>query len=350
MDAVPTRRPILITIRLCHGKPTHRAAPRRRGLLPPERPMLNLAFRLLALLPLRVLHALGAAAAWIAFGCSPALRARLRENLPPGLPERERLLRRCIAESGKQLLELAWVWSRPPAQIQARVQTANPEVLARILRQDRAVLMLTPHLGCFEVIAQSYMAGAAGRARPMLALYREPRKAALRPLFAGARARSGLQLAPADLHGVRLMLRALRERKVVGLLPDQVPSRGEGVWAPFFGRPAFTMTLPARLARAHEAIVVLVYAQRLERGAGFRIHWEPLGEALDGNAREDAARINRAMERLILRCPEQYLWSYNRYKTPPGAAAPDASAKASANASANSSASAPAGEQGGPTA
>jgi len=284
--------------------------------------MLMLAFRALALLPLRTLHVLGATAGWIAYWTSPGLRGRVRANLPADLVGRQQLLRRTITESGKQLLELAWVWSRPMDQILARVKTANPEVLEAILRQDRPILMLTPHLGCFEVIAQSYMAGPAGRARPMLALYREPRKAALRPLFAQARARSGLLLAPADLHGVRLMLRAMRDRQVVGLLPDQVPSRGEGVWAPFFGRPAFTMTLPARLARAHDAQVVLVYAQRLARGAGFCLHWEPLAQALSGDPREDAASINRAMEQLILRCPEQYLWSYNRYKTPPGAEAP----------------------------
>ena len=280
------------------------------------------AFGLLARLPLGGLHALGAVLGWLAYLGAPRLRARVRANLPPALAGQPGLLRRSIVESGKQLLELAWVWSRPMDQILARVQTANPEVRDAVLRQDRAVLMLTPHLGCFEVIAQSYMAGPAGQARPMLALYREPRKAALRPLFAQARARSGLQLAPADLHGVRQMLRAMRARGVVGLLPDQVPSRGEGVWAPFFGRPAFTMSLPARLARNHDALVLLVYAQRLAHGGGYRIHWEPLAQPLTGDATEDAARINRAMEQLILRCPEQYLWSYNRYKAPPGAEAP----------------------------
>ena len=284
--------------------------------------MLMLVFRVLALLPLRALHALGAALGWLGFLASPRLRSRLRDNLPQALDDRAAVLRRSVSEGGKQLLELAWVWSRPMDQILAKVRTANPEVLDAILREDRAVLMLTPHLGCFEVIAQSYMAGPAGKARPMLALYREPRKAALRPLFAQARARSGLQLAPADLRGVRLMLQAMRQRQVVGLLPDQVPSRGEGVWAPFFGRPAFTMTLPARLALSHGAVVVLVYAQRLPRGAGFLIHWVPFAQPLSGDAAEDAARINHAMERLILSCPEQYLWSYNRYKTPPGAASP----------------------------
>jgi len=288
--------------------------------------MLIAAFRLLGLLPLRALHALGGVLGWVVYGLSPSYRRRIAENLPAnvaaGPAGRRRVLHRAITEGGRQVLELAWVWTATAEQIQARVQTANPGVIDDLLRQDRAILMLTPHLGCFEVIAQHHMTGAAGRARPMLALYRVPRKSSLRPLFEQARIRHGLLLAPADLHGVRLMLRALRNRGIVGLLPDQVPSRGEGVWAPFFGRPAFTMTLPARLACAHDALVVLVYAQRLPRGAGYRIHWQPLEARLTGDPQADAASINAAMEHVILRCPEQYLWSYNRYKRPPGVAAP----------------------------
>ena len=274
------------------------------------------------MLPLRALHALGGALGWVVYWASPTYRRQFRANLPPTLANRRQVLRQAIAESGKQAIELAWVWTRSGEQIRARTHIENADELQAVLAQDRAIVMLTPHLGCFEVIAQNHASSPIGRRRPMLALYRVPRKAALRPLFEQARAHKGLLLAPADLHGVRLMLRALRDRQIVGLLPDQVPSRGEGVWAPFFGRPAFTMTLPARLARSHDALVLLLYAQRLPRGAGYRIHWERLNEPLSGDALQDAVRINQAMERLILRCPEQYLWSYNRYKVPAGVSAP----------------------------
>ena len=284
--------------------------------------MIRLVYAVLSRLPLRALHAIGGALGWVVFGVSPTYRARLRANVPSTLPQREQVLRRAVAEGGKQMLELAWVWTRSGQQIRARTQVEDAEGLYALLGQDRAIVMMTPHLGCFEVIAQHHAASPIGRDRPMLALYRVPRKAALRPLMEQGRTQKGLRLAPADLHGVRLMLRALRDRQIVGLLPDQVPSRGEGVWAPFFGRPAFTMTLPARLARAHDAIVVLLFAQRLAHGAGYRIYWERLPEPLSGEPLVDATRINQAMERLILRCPEQYLWSYNRYKTPAGVPAP----------------------------
>jgi len=157
-------------------------------------------------------------------------------------------------------------------------------------------------------------------AKPMTALYRVPRKAALRPLLEHARARHGLRLAPADLRGVRLMLRALKERQIVGMLPDQVPSRGDGVWAPFFGRPAYTMTLPARLVAASGAAVAVYYAERLPRGRGFRIRWRAIDVALGGEPALAAAALNRVLEDLVRELPGQYLWGYNRYKVPHGVA------------------------------
>jgi Kdo2-lipid IVA lauroyltransferase/acyltransferase len=107
-----------------------------------------------------------------------------------------------------------------------------------------------------------------------------------------------------------------------------VPQEGEGVWAPYFGRSAYTMTLPAKLAQLGDAAIILVYAERRPKGAGFIVRFVPFEAALSGTAAEQAATINRAMEQLIARCPSQYFWSYNRYKQPDGVAAPDAQVNA----------------------
>jgi Kdo2-lipid IVA lauroyltransferase/acyltransferase len=140
----------------------------------------------------------------------------------------------------------------------------------------------------------------------------------------GSRARPGLATAPATLAGVRQLIRALRRGEAVGLLPDQVPPEGMGVWAPFFGKPAYTMTLAARLVQQTGAVPLLVWGERLARGAGYAVHFLPFEESLPADASaqaESAAVINRAMERLILQRPQQYLWGYNRYKQPRALAA-----------------------------
>ena len=189
----------------------------------------------------------------------------------------------------------------------------------------RGLVMLTPHLGAFEVIAQAY-AERFGARQPMTALYRPARQAWLRELETTARDRPGLLTAPASLAGVRQMIRALRQGQTVGLLPDQVPPDGMGVWAPFFGRPAYTMTLAARLALQTGATVLLTVGERQPQAAGWRIRVFALPEALPqaagfhGNEAahqtECAAVMNRAMEFLIRQCPTQDLWGYTRYNGP----------------------------------
>lgn len=156
----------------------------------------------------------------------------------------------------------------------------------------------------------------------MTVLYRPPRKKALKPLIEQARARPGLSLAPANLSGVRTLLKALRQGEPIGLLPDQVPQNGEGVWADFFGKPAYTMTLPAKLHQMSGAPIILAYVERLPRGRGYVLRLAPFEQPLGETPEEQARAINAAMEQLIARCPAQYFWSYNRYKTPAGVPAP----------------------------
>ena len=170
----------------------------------------------------------------------------------------------------------------------------------------KGIVYLTPHLGCFEMCAQ-YLAQNAS----LTVLYRQPRLRWLEEVMVRGRKRGQAKLAKADMSGVRLLYKALKRNEAIGLLPDQVPSQGEGEWANFFGRPAYTMTLVGRLAQASDASVVLVSAERQAKGAGYVIHFEPL--SLDYSL-SVPQQINTALEKMIQAYPAQYLWSYNRYK------------------------------------
>lgn len=285
--------------------------------------MLNALFRLVAVLPLRAVHAVGGWLGFLVYWLSPTYRRRLDDNLRRAGYGDAATRRGAIAGAGRQGLETPWIWKRPRADIIARTTVADPSLVDAALADGRPVMFLPPHLGCFEVTAQFYAAfRPEARTRPMTVLYRIPRKSILRPIVESGRAAEGLRLAPAEMRGVRMLMKAMKERQVVGILPDQVPSRGEGVWAPFFGRWAYTMTLPMRLARQFDAIVLFVYGERLPNGAGYRIHLQRLQEPLSGDPAHDAALMNRGLEALIRERPEQYLWGYNRYKAPAGAEPP----------------------------
>lgn len=274
-------------------------------------------FRWLARRSLRFLHALGALLGWAAYALSPSYRRRLAANAAlAGLTAAER--RASVAEAGRLVGELPRLWGRPRGRaIDDPVRWEGDAWLAGLLAQGRGLVLLTPHLGSFEVSAQAY-AERFGSVQPLTVLYRPARQAWLRELEETARARPALATAPATLAGVRQMLRALKKGETVGLLPDQVPPQGMGVWVPFFGQPAYTMTLAARLVQQTGAAVAVLWTERLARGAGYVVRAMPLSEPLPDGADETAcaAALNRAMEAVIRMRPAQYLWGYHRYKQP----------------------------------
>jgi KDO2-lipid IV(A) lauroyltransferase len=269
--------------------------------------MLLAAFRLMARLPLGLAQWLGRGLGWLVYALSGSYRRKLRDNLArAGI---DRALRLPAARAaGAMIGELPWVWFRDPAEVMARTVCPDDSALREAQALGRGVILLTPHLGCFEVVAR----WCANRA-PITVLFRPSKLAALAPVLQAARNHGEMAALPANLTGVRALLRALRRGEAVGLLPDQVPGQGDGRWAPFLGAPAYTMTLPQRLAQATGAAVVLAVGERLPRGRGWRLRFERLA----GDASPEA--VNAAMERLIRALPEQYLWGYNRYKRPAGA-------------------------------
>lgn len=264
-------------------------------------------FQLLSAWPLPVLHALGAALGWLTFVASPTYRRRFLANAAQG-GFRFGEVRRAVAEAGKLLAETPRLWFGPTPPI----DWAHDELIESLRAEGRGIVFLTPHLGCFEVTAQAY----AARFGPITVLYRPARKDWLRELVATSRNRPNMAAVPTTLSGVRQMLRALKSGEAVGLLPDQVPPKGLGVWAPFFGREAYTMTLPARLVQQTGAALLLAWGERLPHGRGYRVRLHRFDGELARDAREAAAQVNAEMERLVRAGPTQYLWGYARYKEP----------------------------------
>jgi Kdo2-lipid IVA lauroyltransferase/acyltransferase len=282
-------------------------------------------------LPLRVLHAAGALLGWLSYGLSGTYRARFKSNLAQaGVPGS--VLRAAVAHSGKTIAELPRLWLGEPVP----VAWDGADLIDAVHASGKGLLLLTPHLGCFEVTAQAYAQRYLSESRPITVLYRPARKLWLQSIVAQSRNRPGLRSAPTTLAGVKTMMKALKAGETVGLLPDQVPPEGLGVWAPFFGRDAYTMTLPIRLAQQTQATVLLIWGERLPQGRGYCVRVRPLPSPLSADIATAAAQLNDAMAQVIRQLPAQYLWGYARYKQP--AAAMHSSAGAAANTTATSAA------------
>ena len=265
---------------------------------------------------------------WLA----PRYRHRLHDNLASSAiatncQQFRRLLEQSVAESGKAISELPFVWLRPTADLLATVGAVNGwDAVVDARAECKGMIMLTPHLGCFELIGR-YLATQF----PITILYRPPKLSWLEPIVRAGRQWDHAELATTDIRGVRTLLKALRRGDALGILPDQAPSAGEGVWADFFNRPAYTMTLIHRLQQRTGAPIIVMYAERLAKDNGFKLHFRRISEPLNEDQATAAGNVNAAIEQLIRECPSQYLWSYNRYKTPSGARNPASPHTVSAN-------------------
>jgi KDO2-lipid IV(A) lauroyltransferase len=251
---------------------------------------------------------------------SSGMKDRLRENLKQAGYADKVTLNRAASGIGQMAIETAGLWRTPDEVLLARVKiVAGWDAVLAARDTGRGVIFLTPHLGTFE-IASVFI----GSQVPITVMFRPPRVAWAEPMMRAGRDRMLIRSEPAEMSGIRAMLKALRRGEAVGLLPDQVPDAGkggDGAWADFFGRPAYTMTLAQKFAKATGALVVMMACVRLAEGAGYRLVFTPLlpfSEDAEASARE----LNAAVETAIALAADQYLWSYNRYKVPAGTTAP----------------------------
>lgn len=273
--------------------------------------------RLTSLLPLPLTHAIGVWVGGLLWWIPNDLRRIASRNLVLTFPEmpvadRERLLRRNLWETGKLLLELGplWLWRGERVLALVRGAVAGEEALTDTVRRRRGAILLTPHLGAWEMAGLYYSSR-----HPLTILYR-PSRLGLDELSVRGRGRLGGKVVATDARGVRRLLTALRDGEILGILPDQDPGDEGGVFAPFFGISASTMTLVSRLTRNTGAPVFLTWAERLPRGRGFALHLRALPEVTAaGSLEESAAALNRGVEAAIRSLPAQYLWAYKRFKT-----------------------------------
>lgn len=245
---------------------------------------------------------------------SGGMRNRLRENLTQAGYAGRVSLAQAATGIGRMAIETAGLWRTADDAVLARVKIVDGwDAVLAARDAGRGVIFLTPHLGTFEVVSLFI-----GSQLPITVMFRPPRVAWAEPMMRAGRDRMQIRSEPAEMSGIRAMLKALRRGETVGLLPDQVPDPGkggDGAWADLFGRPAYTMTLAQKFARTTGALVVMVTSVRLPQAAGYRLVFTPLAPFSD-DAATSARELNAAVEAAIALAPDQYLWSYNRFKVP----------------------------------
>ena len=296
---------------------------------PPRRPVLAravvLLHRLIGVLPLRAVHLVATALACAASVLPTRERQVSEVNLGIAFPDldaaaRRRLVRKSMIDTAKTFAEGSAIWSWSRERILAHIGDVSGEERVReAIDSGRGVILAAPHLGNWELVGMYCSASYS-----LTGLYQKPRLLELESLFKASRERFGAKLVPAGLGAVRTLTRALKRGEMIAILPDQDAGSGLGVFVPFFGEPANTMTLLPRLAARTGALVVIAYAERMTGSRGFHMHFVPASEEIYGDDIERAAAsMNQDVERRVRDLPEQYLWSYKRFRIrPPGMSSP----------------------------
>jgi KDO2-lipid IV(A) lauroyltransferase len=276
-------------------------------------PIITLIFKSLGALPLTVLQRLGKFFGWLAWCLPGSYKESARKNLQQAFPEANpRMLRAAMMSVGQLMFEMPYWWTRRDERaMDATLQCDNWQQFDDAIRLNKGVIMLSPHLGCFELFGPVFSARY-----PATVLFRPPRMVWLTDWIIKMRTRRQLTMAPANQSGVRTLVKTLLRGRIIGILPDQVPPDGEGVWAPFFGKPAYTITLVHRLQQLTGSPIFVLAAERKAVGQGYLLHCKRLEAPLPDDAEAAATIINQEMEALIRKMPEQYLWGYNRYRKP----------------------------------
>jgi len=211
-----------------------------------------------------------------------------------------------IGETGKTIMESLAIWSSQQKRILGWVtEVYGLSEIAKAHARKKGIIFLSPHLGCYEITSIYY-----GSKYPLTVLYRPPRQKWLERLVKDGRQKGFHTLAPTNKAGIKQILKSLRNHQAVGILPDQTANKGEGVWADFFGRPAYTMVLVSKLAKKTGATVIMTFGERLEIGKGFKIHFKIISSSTISSPK----KLNKALEDTIKKAPEQYLWNYDKHK------------------------------------
>lgn len=282
--------------------------------------LIRFALTLMGWLPLPLLHALGAAIGALLWVLPNKQKRITLQHLQLCFPEKSaseqrRIARASLKHMGKAALEAPAIWFGPEFRLRRWLRDDAAAAELRAITRKRAAILLCPHIGSWELTGMFCAANG-----PITTLYK-PQKGVIDQLILAGRSRLGAKLVPTEGSGVRALLHALKQNEMIGVLPDHDPPEGSGEFAPLFGVAAHTPSLITKLAGRTGAAAWFCYAERLSWGRGFRIHLKPAAAAI-GEPTQGVAALNRGVEQVLRHLPEQYWWSYPRYRRRPQGEAP----------------------------
>jgi len=275
--------------------------------------MIRLFLSLCSFLPLKINHIFGSLIGKLLYISGSEAKKVSAQNIKICFPElssadQDSLVKNALIHTGKNLTESGLIWNQSFSKNANYVSDFNGE---RYLDNSKKTILLVPHIGCWELTGR-----VLANSRKVTFMYKPLRSQKQNNYLFKRRNHGNLTMASADKSGILKIQRALKNRELVGMLPDQDPGVEGGIMVPFFNTKANTMTLLAKIAQKNDLQVLIFWAKRLPKGRGYELNLEPV----DLNINEDTLEgqvtsMNQCVEALIRKMPEQYMWSYKRFKS-----------------------------------
>ena len=272
----------------------------------------------LALLSLRNNHRLGSILGWLSSVFPNRNLHVTTTNIQLCFPEKDKeqqrqLIKDSLIETGKTLTEASPMWQWNKDKLFRLIKNVHGETLIQeALKYKKGVILAVPHMGNWELLGLYCSAKY-----PTTSMYQKPKVAQIETIVKNGRERFGANLVPTDNQGIRAMLKSLKKNELICILPDQEPSEGNGIFAPFFNIQTYSMTLISRLANKTDAKVIIAYAKRLANGQGYELFFSEIDKINTASIENSVSHLNSEIEKCIYNIPEQYQWSYKRFRKQP---------------------------------
>ena len=275
--------------------------------------MIRLFLSLCSILPLKINHLLGALIGNLLYITGSNAKKISAKNIDICFPElknkdRRLLVKSALIHTGKNLTESGLIWNQTFSKNASYVKNFNGE---HYLDNGKKTILLVPHIGCWEITGR-FLAIS----RKVSFMYKPLKSQKQNDYLFKRRNKGNLTMVSADKLGVLKIHRALKKGELIGILPDQDPGDDGGIMVPFFNNNVNTMTLLAKISKKQDTQVLMFWAERLPKGRGYELNLESVDLSESGGALESqVTSMNHYVESLIRRLPEQYMWSYKRFKS-----------------------------------
>ena len=277
--------------------------------------VIKISFKLFGILPLPLLRWVGKCFGLMVWVFSKRYRKHFENNwLQAKKADEKGKMNRCslfkaVGNSGEIFFETTKIWTQ--SNITSLVETKGIELIQETAKLGNGLICLTPHLGSFELAPR-----VVGELMPLTVMYRPAKREDLNELLVYFRNFQNVSMVKTNYAGVKSLIKFLKSGNCIGILPDQVPDRGSGKWTPFFSKLAYTNTLVIRLAKLTSAPIAWISC--IKSPKGWKVSAEIWGRKFNKSTDENESLIelNGKIEQLIYEHPEQYLWGYDRFKTP----------------------------------